>query len=52
VKRIAAALALAGLLVACDRDDEHHDEHGDEHHEQARSLTTAWIEVARPTDAS
>lgn len=51
-KRIFALALLAAL--ACDQphEEQPHEEQQDEHLDEARSLTTAWVEVIRPTDAS
>ncbi|MFO7563197.1 MAG: efflux RND transporter periplasmic adaptor subunit [Enhygromyxa sp.] len=46
-------IGVALLLAACtERGDEQLDVHEDDHAEQARSLTSAWVEVTRPRDAS
>jgi cobalt-zinc-cadmium efflux system membrane fusion protein len=47
-------IALALLVCACGPAPEHaHEDQGDdEHRDEARSLTTAWVEVVRPSDAS
>jgi cobalt-zinc-cadmium efflux system membrane fusion protein len=42
-------VALAWLTLACAQTP---DEHEAEHHDEARSLTTAWVDVQRPSDAS
>jgi multidrug efflux pump subunit AcrA (membrane-fusion protein) len=50
VKRSIVAIAL--LVSACEQGSEHAHEDQEGHHDEARSLTTAWIEVQRPSDAS
>ncbi len=51
MKLRGACLALALLASACTPEPDEHAEHGGPG-DEARSLTTKWIEVARPSDAS